>query len=114
MPTNFEVLHNLGLLKCYKSSSNVTREFCGTCGATIFWRGDEKRGGLVDLSTGLLDAEDGVRAENWLHWFTGRVSFEEEVESRFKGFVWDVKEGLETWGREKGDGEGGRSVRVVE
>ncbi|PGH05677.1 hypothetical protein GX51_02837 [Blastomyces parvus] len=69
---------DLGTLKQYKSSPGVFREFCGVCGATVFWHSDE-RPGVVDVSVGLLRAETGVRAEDWLHWELGRISFEEHA-----------------------------------
>lgn len=59
----------------YDSSPGVYREFCRCCGATIFWHCDE-RPLLIDVSVGLLRAT-GARAEDWLEWRTGRVSFAE-------------------------------------
>jgi hypothetical protein len=72
---------NMGTLKRYESSKDVSREFCGVCGATIFWH-CEWRPELLDVSVGLLDPEEGARVENWLEWWTGRVSFEEMAVSR--------------------------------
>ncbi len=44
-------------LKSYRSSDWATREFCGTCGTSLFWRGAE--GDHVTISLGTLDnAED--------------------------------------------------------
>lgn len=62
-------------MRQYNSSSGVYREFCSCCGATVFWHCDE-RPGLIDVSVGLLQAH-GARAEDWLEWATGRVSFAE-------------------------------------
>ncbi|KAK2808560.1 hypothetical protein FQN50_004592 [Emmonsiellopsis sp. PD_5] len=69
---------DLGSLKRYQSSPGVYREFCGGCGATVFWHCDW-RPGVVDVSVGLLRAESGVRADKWLDWVLERVSFEEEA-----------------------------------
>jgi hypothetical protein len=66
----------VGTLKSYESSKGVLREFCGVCGATAFWHCDW-RPDLVDVSVGLLDLEEGARAEDWLVWWKGRVSFRE-------------------------------------
>jgi hypothetical protein len=61
------------------------------CGATVFWHCEE-RPGLVDVSAGLLDPEEGARVESWLDWCTERVSFEEMAVSR--GLVQALEEGL--------------------
>ena len=55
-------------LKQYESSPGKFREFCGTCGATVFWW----REGIshFDLSAGLVDQEaGGARAKKWLSWY---------------------------------------------
>ena len=70
--------YTLGTLKQYKSSDNTYREFCSSCGATVFWHCDE-RPDLIDVSVGLLRASEGSRAENWLKWHTKRVSFKEHA-----------------------------------
>ncbi|KAK2782400.1 hypothetical protein FQN52_000940 [Onygenales sp. PD_12] len=72
------VYDDMGSLKRYQSSPGVYREFCGGCGATVFWHCDW-RPGVVDVSVGLLRAESGVRADKWLDWVLDRVSFEEEA-----------------------------------
>ncbi|KAK3896671.1 hypothetical protein C8A05DRAFT_20404, partial [Staphylotrichum tortipilum] len=67
-------------LKSHSSSpgTGITREFCRVCGATFFWH-DRVRPDLLDLSAGLLSSPSGARAEEWLCWETGRVSFAEEA-----------------------------------
>lgn len=79
---DFESLPS-GILKSYRSSPDVAREFCGKCGATVFWRG-VWRSELVDVSVGLLRGE-GARVEGWLEWWTERVSFSEEAETGRSG-----------------------------
>ena len=86
----------MGTLKTYSSSKGVSREFCRVCGATVFWRGDE-RPQLIDVSVGLLDANEGSRAESWLSWKTNRISFEEEAQK--KSLVGRVGAGLKQWGQ---------------
>lgn len=71
-------------LKSYESSPGVAREFCPRCGATVFWHNTE-RPELIDVSVGLLEAPEGARAESWLQWWTGRVSFAEEAGSQSRG-----------------------------
>jgi hypothetical protein len=65
-------------LKAYESSPGRIREFCSVCGATVFWH-DHFRPDLIDVSVGLLRAPEGARAESWLEWWTGRVSFSEDA-----------------------------------
>ncbi|WYZ38003.1 hypothetical protein EsH8_II_001509 [Colletotrichum jinshuiense] len=78
MPLDFTALP-AGILKTHESSPGVLREFCGKCGATVFWH-DIWRPDVIDVSVGLLRAEEGARAETWLDWWTERCSFEEEAE----------------------------------
>ncbi|KAM6512048.1 hypothetical protein FALCPG4_017035 [Fusarium falciforme] len=77
VPLDFATLPP-GILTSYSSSPNVRREFCGTCGATIFWH-EKSLDDVIDISVGLFRAPDGARAESWLEWWQGRVSFAEEV-----------------------------------
>lgn len=89
----------MGTLKQYESSKGVYRNFCGTCGATVFWH-DETRLELIDVSVGLLEAGTGVRAEEWLEWAGERVSFAEEGQNR--SLVGKLEEGIRTWAKAKG------------
>lgn len=89
-----------GTMKTYRSSENVTRTFCGTCGANVFWDGDW-RPSLIDVAVGLLDADSGARAEELLAWWPGRVSFEEFALN--KGLIRGLEKGLLSWAeRNKG------------
>ncbi|PYH93499.1 hypothetical protein BO71DRAFT_399716 [Aspergillus ellipticus CBS 707.79] len=65
-----------GTMQQYSSSPGVYRDFCSHCGASIFWH-DEGRPLLIDVSVGLLRAEEGSKASGWLRWATQRVSFAE-------------------------------------
>jgi hypothetical protein len=85
--------YETGTMKRYESSPGVYREFCGTCGATVFWHCDE-RPGVVDVSVGLLRSSTGARAENWLEWATGRVSFAEDALD--KGLIDLLEKGLKS------------------
>lgn len=87
-----------GTLKRYDSSEGVYREFCSKCGATVFWHSDS-RPSLIDVSVGLLDAEEGARAESWLGWKTERVSFDEEAQN--KDLISKLMAGLKQWGGRK-------------
>ncbi len=86
----------------YKSSQGVHRYFCNTCGATVFWYTDS-RPDLIDVSVGLLDAEEGTRAGSWLQWWTDRISFEEDAPN--KSLIASLKSGLKDWGEQLSGGE---------
>ena len=81
-------------LKTYTSSPGVYRDFCSRCGATVFWRSDE-RADVVDVSVGLMYAGEYVRHEEWLEWWMERVSFEEEAKS--EPILRLLKEGMRVW-----------------
>lgn len=85
----------MGTLKRYENVEGIWRDFCGTCGATCFWHSDE-RPDLIDVSVGLLEADTGARAEDWLDWCTERVSFEEHAQNR--SLVSNLRKGLKAWG----------------
>ena len=84
----------MGTLKKYESSSGVYREFCSICSATVFWHNDD-RPDIVDVSVGLLDSERGARAEDWLEWWTERVSFEELAQN--PKYIALLSQGLKEW-----------------
>jgi len=86
--------YSFGTLQRYLSSENIWREFCSICGATVFWH-CSWRPDLVDVSVGLFDPIEGARAEGWLEWWTGRVSFEEMAVSR--SLVRSLEDGLKEW-----------------
>ncbi|KAI1212787.1 uncharacterized protein F4807DRAFT_350133 [Annulohypoxylon truncatum] len=109
VPLDFAALPK-GILRSYKSSSGVLREFCPRCGATVFWH-DRWRPDIVDVSVGLLDAPEGARAETWLDWWCGRVSFAEDAGNGRSGgaahwaqsVVESLARGLRSWEEEKGE-----------
>ncbi|KAK1758317.1 hypothetical protein QBC47DRAFT_374272 [Echria macrotheca] len=81
-------------LTSYPSSEAAVREFCPTCGATIFWH-DIHRPDLIDVSAGLFRCPSGgARAESFLSWWTGRTSFSEEVRTGRNGWVADWAQAL--------------------
>lgn len=84
-----------GTLKTFSSSPGVFREFCGGCGATVFWH-DTSRPGIIDVSVGILLAQEGSRADDWLSWWTERVSFEEDTECGRHGFPRNMARSLVT------------------
>jgi len=63
---------------------------------------------LVDVAVGVLDAREGARAEGWLEWWTGRLSFREDALGRARGLTEGVEEGMGPFGRHlAGAGRGG-------
>ena len=90
---------SMGTLKQYESTKGKYRNFCGTCGATVFWH-DDTRPHLIDVSVGLLDAKSGARAEELLEWATERVSFQEDAQN--KDLIARLGAGIRAWARPKG------------
>ncbi|MCJ1338025.1 hypothetical protein MMC09_003309 [Bachmanniomyces sp. S44760] len=85
----------MGTLKQYQSSSGVYRVFCAVCGATVFWHCDA-RPDLIDVSVGLMSGGGGDLLEDWLQWWTERVSFIEDAHNR--ALANDLGRGLRQWG----------------
>lgn len=52
-------------VRAYRSSSWATRSFCGTCGATLWYRADA--GGDYYIAAGLLDDLSGMRLEREIY-----------------------------------------------
>jgi len=93
-----EMNYDMGTLQRYISSKNTYREFCSVCGATVFWHNDN-RSELIDVSIGLLDPEEGARAEHWLDWCAERVSFKEMAVSQ--DLANSLEDGLKRWNSEE-------------
>ncbi|KAK0655133.1 Mss4-like protein [Cercophora newfieldiana] len=81
------------LLKTYRSSAAAVREFCPTCGATVFWH-DFERPDLIDVSVGLSRCLSGARAAPFFQWWTDRTSFAEEARTDRSGGMADWAEGI--------------------
>ena len=92
--------YSVGTLKQYESSEGKYRHFCGTCGATVFWRSDQRSEELIDVSVGLFDASSGVRAKEMLEWATERVSYHEDAQN--KGLIAMLSEGIKRAGTKSG------------
>lgn len=92
-PDGTPLSYTTGTLRGFESSKGAMREFCSLCGATIFWHNTE-RPGVVDVSVGILRAEEGAMARNWLNWWTERVSFSED--SFNKQLIAQLKCGLQS------------------
>ena len=86
--------YDIDTLQVYESSPGVYREFCNRCGATVFWHCDE-RPSVVDVSVGLLKANTGALAQDWLDWATERVSFAEDALD--ENLIDGLEAGLRDW-----------------
>ena len=94
----------------YASSDQTTRYRCaGSCGASL---GVVTRSmpGILKISTGLLRAAEGARAESWAFWWTGTDERESAIppaihaldEALDQELVGDWLAGLKRWGIETG------------
>lgn len=90
----------IGSSKSYKSSKEVLRTFCGTCGATVFYSCTD-RPGIVDVAVGILRAPEGVMVENWALW-RGRISSADDGLKYDPDFSRALIEGLKVWGNRRG------------
>ncbi|OHE91865.1 glutathione-dependent formaldehyde-activating enzyme [Colletotrichum orchidophilum] len=96
-----------GASKTFKSSEDVWRSFCGTCGASVMAyfnyggaRRQENGERLLNIAAGILRAPEGVLAEEWLTWRTGRVAWAESGMRYDAGLTEGLSEGMAEWGRE--------------
>lgn len=94
----------IGSSKGFRSSPDVLRTFCGTCGATVFYSCKE-RPTVVDVAVGLLRAPEGAMAENWAVWRAGRASGLKDGLEYHKGFATALKTGMKQWGSSRGHPE---------
>jgi hypothetical protein len=87
-------------LSYYKTSPDVTRGFCSTCGAKVFYyrhRGNTGKEDTVDIATGVLESRAGARMEDWLvwdHYGEAVVAYREDAVDRelVEGLVKGIKE----------------------
>ncbi|KAJ5175451.1 uncharacterized protein N7482_001328 [Penicillium canariense] len=91
----------IGSSKGYRSTEDVLRTFCGTCGATVlYWCAERPQ--IVDVATGLLRAREGVMAEKWAVWRANRPAWPENGLRYHGGFSRALIEGMKRWGTERG------------
>lgn len=97
---NVPFSRDFGTLKRYRSSENAIRYHCSTCGATVFFFGED-RPHVIDVAVGLLDASEGARAESWLEFWCGRLSFREDAIPRAESLTLAVEKSLKEHGEWK-------------
>jgi len=89
-----------GTLKEYRSSGDIKRYFCGTCGANVYFV-QESRPLLPDVSAGILDAPTGARAEEWLEWCSEPCYTEF---AQIKQLADSLEKGMAEWQKRTGKG----------
>jgi len=75
---------------------NIGRYFCETCGASVAFLDSNRKSGMVDVSFGLVDAEEGSLATSWVKW-VGTVGFKGDGLERWGELVEDFEQGLSAW-----------------
>jgi hypothetical protein len=78
--TPFDLKNAASPLREYNSSPGVHRHFCGTCGASVFYRNDSREEKTWDISMGLF-RDIVVRAEGWFDW-DKKPLFKEDARDR--------------------------------
>lgn len=93
---------NIGTIRTYKSSEQNTRGFCGVCGSTMLLgtthRMPTARQAILNVAMGVLRAPEGVRAENWVTWRTGRIAWAEDARSYDADLTDALVAGHREWG----------------
>lgn len=89
---------SFGTLKQYRGSDRATRCFCSTCGAFVFYIDDAAMAskGFVGIGAGLLCADSGAQANDWLLWRTWKISWEDGA--NHKPLAASLSHGLKAWG----------------
>ncbi|KAK6511172.1 hypothetical protein TWF481_000094 [Arthrobotrys musiformis] len=90
---------NEGTLKSYESTPGaVVREFCGVCGAKVFYRAPQRRepSGVLDVAIGLFVGVDS-RVEEWFKW-EPETGFEDDALD--PEFVTSINNGIVRWNKE--------------
>jgi hypothetical protein len=111
----------IGTLAYYQSSPDVQRYFCKVCSAVCFYACDDYahndgKNDFMDVAVGVLDAQDGARAEGFLSWaFGGPMVWEGDVKGGWREeFMKRVREEAEEWRIERGYPKDWRRVEKEE
>ncbi|KAH8689355.1 Mss4-like protein [Talaromyces proteolyticus] len=91
----------IGTSKTFRSSTDVLRSFCGQCGATVFFSYAKEAKNIADVAVGILRAPEGVKAENWLTWRTGRIAWYKSGLRYDEALAMSLSQGLADWGMVK-------------
>lgn len=77
-------------IRTYASAEDVRRSFCGTCGASVFWE-RESRPQCVNVAVGILRAESGSLAREWVQWDWKNIYWKENAVDG------EMADSLEAW-----------------
>ncbi|KAI1871902.1 hypothetical protein JX265_005888 [Neoarthrinium moseri] len=92
-----------GFMQTYSSTPGNIRSFCRVCGATVLFWGEERHttddNYVVNISTGILRAPDGVRADSWLTWRTEELGWFDAGCKYDRELYVSLNEGHRDWGR---------------
>ncbi|PSR80326.1 DUF636 domain-containing protein [Coniella lustricola] len=93
------------ILKTFASSPGVLRGFCGTCGATALFVNNDRTPSLeqqvLDIPVGLLRAPEGILAEEWLTWRTGRLANFDDGKKFAPEFAQSLADGFRNWSTDR-------------
>lgn len=86
-----------GTLRCYKSSVEVERYFCGTCSSSVFYA-VHSRPDIVDLSPGVLQVPGGgALSESRLAWSFSKIHWKQDTAGGWRHGLLDAVEASEDW-----------------
>ena len=91
---------HFGSLTEHQSSKDVRRYFCGNCGATVFFD-SLKRPEVIDVAVGIVDANSGARAEDWLAWSWDKPDYGEYAANR--KMHKEILQGYRRWNEKSGE-----------
>ena len=80
--TEHVVIERGDTLKWYRSSAEAQRAFCGDCGSSLFWQGDDAP--LWSIAAGSLDEPTGLRlaVHSWTSESADYWSFAPDIPTR--------------------------------
>lgn len=95
----------MGTLAVYRSSGHIKRYFCSRCSASVFYTGENRKNpNIVDLTLGVLHADEGARAESSFHWrLGGPMQHRQDMADGWRGtWLEAVEAEAESWRKERG------------
>jgi hypothetical protein len=85
----FRLTTDADAVRSYRSSTQVARQFCGTCGSRLFWIHDEYPDQIC-VALGTVDGDPGGRPE--AHIFVGSRACWDEITDALPQFEEEVLE----------------------
>jgi hypothetical protein len=75
----------------YESSKGITRDFCSTCGAKVFFRKESRNPEVWDIGAGLFRGST-VREENWIKWAPEMEYLEDATDKELAGGMFKAQQ----------------------